>query len=66
VPVEIEVVNGIIACGTAQRVQLTYDLPERIIDETCNKVTYTFRWRGDRIVGIKPNNPEWLPMYPDF
>ena len=59
-------VNGILTCHAPQQVEIGYDLPERTTEETANGVTYTFHWRGDQVLGIRPNKRNWLPLYPDL
>jgi hypothetical protein len=47
------------------RVVLTYELPERTIEEPMpSGRVYTFRWRGDEILGISPQDETAMPFYP--
>jgi hypothetical protein len=45
------------------KVTLRYDLPVRTEVETTAGVAYTFRWKGDEIVGVAPND-DLFPFYP--
>ena len=46
-------VLGHLAGGT--KACLAYYLPEKITKETTDNVEYTFKWKGDEIVGVHPN-----------
>jgi hypothetical protein len=50
--------------NTPATIRLQYALPERrTVERTQTGQTYRFRWRGDQIVGIYPNDPV-RPFYP--
>ena len=43
---------------------MAYDLPIRTTEETMHSGrTYTFKWRGDEIIGMSPQEP-FLSFYP--
>lgn len=63
-PLESTLAGGVLTCPPGTRITLTYELPERTTQESAHGVAYTFRWRGDRVLGISPNNEQWLPLYP--
>ena len=47
-------------------VMMSYDLPERSTEETMpSGRCYRFRWRGDEIVGVSPQDQP-LPFYPNM
>lgn len=46
------------------RIVMSYDLPERMTEEEMpSGRRYRFKWRGDEIVGIDPQDSE-IPLYP--
>jgi hypothetical protein len=45
-------------------VEVEYALPERWTRETDLGVEYELKWRGDDVLGIRPN-ADFLPFYPD-
>ncbi len=45
------------------KILLQYGLPVRTEVEQTAGVKYTFRWRGDEILGVTPNN-DFFPFYP--
>ena len=51
--------------GPGDKVVLEYALPVRESSETIQGVTYTFLWRGDDILGVKPNTLMY-PFYRDY
>lgn len=44
-------------------VRIEYELPEKMIEETLEGVTFRIKWKGDEITGISPNT-DFLPFYP--
>ena len=46
-------------------VEISHALPVRTTSETTNEQEFTFKWRGDEIVGISPNS-SFLPFHPDL
>ena len=61
-PLEAE--DGFVAVNGSQdqTVTLRYDLPGRETSKMSAGVNYTFRWKGDEIVGISPNHV-FYPLY---
>ena len=45
-----------------QRWTVDYALPERISQEMIQGVNYTYKWRGDEIVAVSPND-DFYPLY---
>jgi hypothetical protein len=56
-------VIGIVPAGSVAHVQ--YDLPDTTEHETVGGIEYEIRWRGDDVVGIRPNAPG-RPFYPSL
>lgn len=46
-------------------VEMSYSLPERITKDTLRGIEFTYKWRGDDIIGISPNT-DFYPFYPDL
>jgi hypothetical protein len=46
-------------------IQVRYQLPLTILEETTDTVNYQIKWKGDDIIGIQPNT-DWLPFYPSW
>jgi hypothetical protein len=53
---------GRVPSGT--RITVTYDLPQRQTNETDLGAPYEIFWRGDDVIGVKPNT-KLYPFYPD-
>ena len=52
------------ALGDSREATLSYDLPEKETEELMpSGRCYRFKWRGDEIVGIDPQE-EGVPFYP--
>ncbi len=50
---------------TPGSVVITYDLPITKETEKVNETTYTLLWRGDEVIGIRPNI-DITPIYPNL
>ncbi|MCX8063539.1 MAG: hypothetical protein N3G21_00005 [Candidatus Hydrogenedentes bacterium] len=46
-------------------IEINYALPERITKDTLRGIEFTYKWRGDDIVGIHPNT-DFYPFYPNL
>jgi hypothetical protein len=44
---------------------MTYALPVRVEKESIAGVDYEFWWRGDEVLGVRPNDGP-LPFYPTY
>jgi len=65
-PVPNQQIDGFLFVERQQpggQIQIEYALPERTTSETTDEVEYQLSWRGDDLVGIKPNT-DYLPFYP--
>jgi hypothetical protein len=45
------------------QVEVEYDLPAATSTEQTDGETYRLTWRGDEVVGIRPNT-DFLPFFP--
>ncbi len=46
-------------------VEISYSLPEKITKDTLRNIEFTYKWRGDDIIGISPNT-DFYPFYPNL
>lgn len=46
-------------------VEVFYSLPEKITKDTLRGIEFTYKWRGDDIIGISPNT-DFYPFYPNL
>ena len=44
------------------QIKVQYDLPVTTTEEPTDGVAYCLTWRGDEVVGIRPNT-DFLPFY---
>ncbi len=66
-PVSPVVENGYMAVNAQEpcSIQISYGMPEEMVQEETDHVVYTLRFEGDEITGVSPNAP-YLPFYPDL